>query len=164
MTMNRRSQIQLTETIAILFIFFILLMVGIIFYYQYQKAAIKEKGKELAAARTIDTTLKVLFLPELLCSKGEAEPEDNCLDVMKLRYANETMQRHLEEYYFSLFSFSNITVQALYPEEKTYYLYAKKREESRRYLPTYFVVVLRDQSTGKEPQYSYGYIEAGVYS
>ncbi|MEK6950328.1 MAG: hypothetical protein AABX13_01225 [Nanoarchaeota archaeon] len=163
--MNRRSQIQLTETIAILFIFFILLTVGIIFYYQYQKSAIKERGKELAVARTIDTTLNVLFLPELLCSKGEAEPEDNCIDVMKLRQANGTMQEHLEGYYFQLFSFSNITIHALYPEEKVYYLYAQKREQAKNYHPAFFVVTLRDDSlAGGEPYYSYGYVEVGVYS
>lgn len=163
--MNRRSQIQLTETIAVLFIFFILLMVGIIFYYQYQKSAIKEKGKELAAARTIDTTLNLLFLPELLCSKGEAEAEDNCIDAMKLRSAQVTIPEHLEEYYFSLFSFSNITVQVLYPKEEVYYLYDKKREPTKNYLPTFFVVTLRDDSlAGGEPRYSYGYVEVGIYS
>lgn len=162
--MNRRSQIQLTETIAILFIFFILLMVGLVFYYQYQKSALKEKGKELATARTIDTTLQVLFLPELLCTKGDAELEDNCLDVMKLRHANETMQEHREEYYFSLFSFSNITVHALYPKEEVYYLYAKKREPTKNYLPTFFVVTLRDDSLVEgESHYSYGYVEVGIY-
>ncbi len=162
--MNRRSQVQLVETIAILLIFFILLLVGIVFYYQYQKSAIKEKGKELASSRALDTALKTLFLPEFICSKGETEAEDNCLDLMKVRSANSTFSEHLTEYYFTIFSFSNITVHQLYPEEQTYYLYAKKREQTRNYLPTFFVVTLRDQAAGTEPEYSYGYLEVGVYS
>src|SRR3989338_6678737 len=108
--MNPKAQMQMTETIAVLFIFFVLVLFGIVFYYQYQRVSITEKNQELVAVRAVDTTLKTLFLPELICSRGDAETEDNCIDMMKLRQANNTFQRHLEEYYFQIFSYSSITV------------------------------------------------------
>ncbi len=155
----------MTETIAVLFIFFVLIAFGLIFYYQYQKVSMKEKQAELFATRAMDTTLKTLFLPELACSKGEAEPEANCFDMMKLRHANQTIKAHLADYYFDLFSYAKIKVTQTYPVSDSWTLYDKKPEQSNResynYEPTFFVVTLKDDLTGS---YGFGFIEVGVYS
>ena len=163
--MTKKAQMQMTETIAILFIFFLLLLFGIVFYYQYSKGAIKEKHQELTEARALDTTVRVLFLPELICSRGEAEKEENCLDLMKLRSFDTIIQQHWEDYYFHLFSYGRIVVYRLYPEPKEWIIYDKKKAEFKGYTPTFFVVSLRDDRAGDEkPLYSFGYIEIGVYS
>ena len=176
MNPNKKAQIRLNETIAVLFIFFVLILFGIIFYYQYQKIAIKEKQEELLASRAMETTLKTLFMPELVCTKGEAQGEDNCLDVIKLNAADETFQKHLGDYYFELFSFANITVQELYPHpENIYYLYNKEKTtvlENGMILPawsqkesTYFVVSLKNEiNPAGQSQYGYGYLKVEVYS
>ena len=164
----------MTETIAVLFIFFVLLLFGIIFYYKYQQVAVKEKQEELLAARAMDTTLKTLFLPELTCTRREAEPEDNCIDMLKMRQANATFRKYINDYYFGIFSYARIRVVdltdkqewILYDKEKTKILDNgtvvsdwEKREN------TYFVVTLRDEIKGQgEARYDWGYIEAGVYS
>ncbi|MBU1623129.1 MAG: hypothetical protein KJ597_06150 [Nanoarchaeota archaeon] len=162
---NRSAQVRMTETIAVLFIFFVLILFSIIFYYQYQKVSFKEKQEELFATRAMDLTLRTLFLPELICSKGDAEPEANCFDLMKLRHVNQTFYDHLNDYYFELFSFSKIIVHQYYPEpEEEWVLYDKKPEkEDLQYDPTYFVLTLKDEAEG-ETQYKYGYLEVGVYS
>ncbi len=157
----KKGQIHLSETIAVLFIFFVLILFGLIFYSKYQQVAIKEKGEELLASRAMDTTLRVLFLPELLCSRGDAEPEDNCIDVLKLRPANETLFNHAEDYYFDLLSYATITVMQLSPEEKTFVLYDKPKPNYTRREPTYFVVSLRDDT---QQSYGYGYVKVEVYS
>lgn len=170
---GKQGQIRMTETIAVLFIFFILILFGIIFYYKYQQVAIKEKQEELLAARAMDTTLKVLFLPELVCSKGEAEPEDNCFDMMKLRHANKTFQEYLNKYYFNIFSYSRIIVNQTYPEPGfEIVLYDKPKppleDGSQGWTkkePTYFVVTLKDEIKGKvQPHYGFGYVVVEVYS
>ena len=160
---NRRAQIRMTETIAVLFIFFVLIMFGIIFYYQYHKVSLKEKQSELFATRAMDTTLKTLFMPELMCSKGTAEPEANCFDLMKLRHANQTLQDYLVDYYFEMFSYAKITVTRTYPApSESWVIYEKKSDKIDSYYePTYFVVTLRDDLIGN---YGFGYIEVGVYS
>ncbi len=169
---SHRGQIKMTETIAVLFIFFVLILFGIIFYYQYQKVSLVEKQQELVASRAMDTTLKVLFLPELICTKGEAEPEDNCFDMMKLRHVNETFKEYLTKYYFNLFSYSRISVQEVYPGNSTFILYDKEtppqEDGSRSWKyrePTFFVVALKDEMKGTAiSEYGIGYVEVEVYS
>jgi hypothetical protein len=168
----KKAQIKMTETIAVLFIFFVLILFGIIFYYQYQKVSLVEKQQELVAARAMDTTLKVLFLPELICTKGEAEPEDNCFDMMKLRNVNKTFKEYLTRYYFNLFSYSRISVTEVYPGNSTFILYDKetpsKDNETRGWThrePTYFVVALKDDLNGTAvSEYGLGYVVVEVYS
>ena len=169
---EKSAQIKMTETIAVLFIFFVLVLFGIIFYYQYQKVSLVEKQQELVAARAMDTTLKVLFLPELICTKGEAEPEDNCFDMMKLRNVNKTFKEYLTRYYFNLFSYSRIYVTEVYPGNSTFILYDKEtppRENGNRSWthrePTFFVVALKDELKGTAvSEYGLGYVVVEVYS
>ncbi len=132
-----------------------------IFYSKYQQVSFKAKSEELVASKAMDTTLLILFLPELICSRGEAEPEDNCIDLMKLRHAHETMLEHTEDYYFDMVSYATITITQLYPEEKEFILYDKPQPEYLKKEPTYFVVSLRDDTAAS---YGYGYVKVEVYS
>tara|TARA_Y100000310_G_C20582062_1_gene763525 strand:- start:140 stop:658 length:519 start_codon:yes stop_codon:yes gene_type:complete len=162
LSLQRKAQVRLTETVAVLFIFFILVMFGMIFYYHYYQVSLQDKQAELFASRAMDTTLTTLFLPELMCSKGEAEPESNCIDLMKLRHLNPTFQDHLVDYYFEMFSYAKITVNQTYPPpSKEWVIYEKVPDEIEFYDPTYFVVALKDDLTGS---YGFGYLEVGVYS
>src|SRR3989344_9045205 len=111
---NKTAQIHLSETVAVIFIFFVLILFGAIFYYNFQEASFKEKQQELLAARAIDTTTKMLFLPEISCTKGEREPEPNCFDMMKVRYAAELF-KSFNQTYFERFSYSRITLSQTYP-------------------------------------------------
>ena len=165
--MAKKGQMQITETIAILFIFFILLLFGIIFYFRFQQSAFQEKQEELLGARAMEATLKALFMPELICSKGEAGSEDNCFDVLKLDAAIATLQDHLDDYYFEIFSYATITVHQVYPdkEEKTWIVYDKSKPDYTRKEPTFFVVTLKNELAGSTlAKYSFGYISVEVYS
>ncbi|MBU1111422.1 MAG: hypothetical protein KJ896_01470 [Nanoarchaeota archaeon] len=166
--MNRKAQMQMMETIGVLFIFFILVLFGIIFYFKYQQIALQEKQEELVAARAMDTTLQTLFLPELQCSRGDSEPYDNCVDLAKVRAWNETMERYYEDYYFNLFSYSRIYVQEVYPGNSTWMLYDNEKVDSdgnpnwEFKEPTFFVVTLRDEMN--KLVYGFGYLSVEVYS
>lgn len=164
----------MTETIAILFIFFVLIVFGIIFYYQYQKVALEDKKEELLASRAIDTTIRALYMPELICTKGDAEPEDNCLDMMKLRYADQIFKENINEYYYHIFSFAKVTVVQLYPQEFEIVLYDKEKIKVldsgevvpnwENIEPTYYVITLKDEIFDGRPHYGYGYFKVEVYS
>lgn len=156
-----------------LFIFFILVMFSIIFYYKYQQVSLNEKSELLLQSRAVDVTLKTLFLPELLCSRGDAEPEDNCLDLLKLQHANATMERHRVDYYFNLFSYARIYVTEVYPffnpagscaEGHCWVLYDYPKPDATKEEVTYFIVTLRDDTAGIQPQYRLGYVSVVVYS
>ncbi|MEK6969880.1 MAG: hypothetical protein AABW48_05625 [Nanoarchaeota archaeon] len=163
--MDRTGQIKISETIAVLFIFFVLILFGIIFYYKYQQAAFFEKEEELLGAKAIEITLKTLFLPELICSKGAAEPEDNCFDVLKLDSVDKTFRKYADDYYFDLFSYATISVKEVYPGDSSWLLYDKPPLKINRKEPTFFVVSLRDDLTDEnKPQYRLGYVEVVAYS
>lgn len=163
--MTRKGQMQITETIAILFIFFILLLFGLLFYFRYQQAAFIEKQEEALGVRAMETTLKTLFMPELICSRGEAEPEDNCFDVLKLNSADAILLKHLDDYYFEIFSYATISVHQVYPEPEEWILYDKTKPDYTRKEPTFFVVTLRDELAAQnQPQYGFGYVAVEVYS
>ncbi|MEW5896526.1 MAG: hypothetical protein AB1668_02435 [Nanoarchaeota archaeon] len=163
--MNKKGQTHISETIAVLFIFFILVLFGVVFYYKYQQSAIREEQEELLATRAMESTLKALYLPELICSKGEAEREDDCFDMLKLRSANNTFNEYMDSYYFDIFSYSKIYVKEVYPQQKEWVLYDKPKPDFTRKEPTYFVTALRDDTAGEiEPKYSFGYLVVEVYS
>ena len=182
----RSGQIRMAETIGVIFIFFVIILFGIIFYYKYSEVAAKEQQEKLLATKAMDVTLKSLFLPELTCTRGEAEPEDNCFDMMKLRAAEIVMPENFEEYYFNLFPNVRITVEQIYPVELdvegnniNWLLYDKPKMKSvedengnmvlipdwARKEATYFIVALKDEIKPKEKgQYSFGVLKVEVYS
>ncbi len=155
----------MTETIAVIFIFFVLIFFGLVFYYSYSQFDLKEKTEEFVTKRAIDTTTRVLFLPELQCTRGEAGPETYCLDLMKLR-SLEAMIKRNRDYYFDLFSYANITVQQVYPTLEKWVIYDFPKNDFTRKEPTYFTVALRDGVAGASgnPAYNYGYVTVEVYS
>ena len=94
----------MTETIAVMFIFFILLSLGIVFYAKYSQGQAQAAEHERFGNKAMDMTLQAVFLPELICTNAEAETESNCMDLQKLEYINATNGLSGDEYYFSLFS------------------------------------------------------------
>ncbi len=160
----------MSETIAVLFIFFILVLFGSIFYYKYSEVSFNQQQDELFARRAIDTTTKTLFLPELLCSKGDAEAEQFCFDMMKLKSA-ESVFADNKNYYFNMFSYAKITVKQYYPEvpdggTDTWTIYDNQKPDTTKTKPTYFIVTLKDESqqSNGEPTYGFGVVTVEVYS
>lgn len=158
----KQGQIHLSESVAVIFIFFVLIIFGAIFYYNFQEASFKEKQQELLAARAIDTTTKMLFLPEAACTKRETEREPNCFDMMKVRYLPEQFKR-FNQTYFSLFSYAKITIKQLYPEPLELIVYDQEPPQWSSRQPTFFVVALKDELNGQD-NYGYGVVQVEVYS
>ncbi len=158
----------MSETIAVLFIFFVLVLFGLVFYFKYTSIAVQEQEEELFAKRAIDVTTKTIFLPELLCTKGVYESEDFCIDMMKLRSADEVFEQHMADYYFEMFGYANITVAELYPAvgETDWVLYERMKPNFTRRDRTFFVVALKDQTEGVgiNPSYGFGYVTVEVFS
>tara|TARA_Y100000310_G_scaffold344364_1_gene456782 strand:- start:19220 stop:19732 length:513 start_codon:yes stop_codon:yes gene_type:complete len=160
MLRSRSAQARITETIAVMFIFFILIMFGIIFYASYSKNAAITKQNELFSQNAIEITTKTLFMPELLCSKGEAEPEDFCLDVLKLKHSQTILEAHVAEYYFDILGYAKISVEQVYPNDgTTYTIYEKTKVSDNTKIPskdTNFIVSLRDETAGQGGKTAYG--------
>lgn len=162
---TKNGQIQMTETIAVLFIFFIIVLFAIIFYYKFQEGSLREKQEELLGAKAVETSLRTTFFPELTCSLGEAEPEANCFDIAKLDAVNKTLTKYLDSYYFEIFSYAKISVKEIYPGNNNWTLYNKEKPGRIKKKPTFQIIALKDDLASElETKYRYGYVQVEVYS
>ena len=161
---NRRfflkSQIQMGESIAILFIFFILVVFGFVFYMNIMKSSAKVEIEENIQLKAIGIAQKASFLPELQCSEENVRVED-CIDVLKLEFASGLLEEN-NIYYYDLFEFSNITVKRIFPPEieKTWHLYNNTLTGYRNKLSTFIPVSLFNPDSKK---YDFGILTVEVY-
>lgn len=124
--MHKKSQIQIGETIAVLFVFFILIAIGLIFYAKVIKDNIELEKDELAQLGSIKIDQIMMSLPELGCSKDVVKEVQNCIDVLKLESAQNIInKRENEIYYYDLFEFSEINVSQIYPTEFKLNVYSR---------------------------------------
>lgn len=154
----RKSQIGMTETIAILFIFFILLTFGFMFYLRIYRTSIKteyEKGTDLIA---IEVTQKASFLPEIQCSKKNIIT-DNCIDILKLESATQIINEN-DITYYDLFFSSEIVVEEIYPDQKTWVLYNHTIEDTSAIFTP--VPILLYNATGDE--YYFGVLQVKYFA
>lgn len=111
MTAQRYSkgQVELSETIIVLFIAVIIIVFGMIFYFQYYIKHIGNVGEKFTEERYNVLLASVSSMPELKCSfLGN---EEQCIDVLKVLGFKE-----ISNDYFNVLGYSNITIEQLYPE------------------------------------------------
>lgn len=143
----KKSQIQIGETIAVLFVFFILVIIGFIFYASVIKSNIESEKDELSQLRSIGVAQRAMFLPELQCSENNIVI-DNCIDMLKLESAQNIMKEN-EIYYYDLLEFSDVSVSQIYPEESKWGIYSRKIEGFKNKFVTNVPISLYDPATRK---------------
>ncbi len=141
--MKKKAQLQMTETVAVLIVFFILLMFGLLFYTRFQQSSLAEQRAEFAGERAITVSLTALLLPELRCSKGDNVAVRDCVDLYKLDIAQQTMQAE-KDYYYDLFGFGRIYVDEYYPGQNHWVLYDNPYPEATTQVKTPLPVALYD--------------------
>ena len=114
----KKAQVQIGETIAVLFVFFILIIIGFIFYVKVIKGNIETETEELSQLRSVGIAQRVMFLPELQCSEDNIII-DNCVDKLKLDSAQNIMKEN-EIHYFDLLEFSEVSITQIYPDATNY--------------------------------------------
>ena len=155
-TKMKRSQIQMSETIAVLFVFFVLLGLGFIFYGKYMETSVVQAGEESAKLRSVAIVQKIMFLPELECN---SKKRSNCIDLLKVEAAKEAISKN-QLYYYDIFENSEINISEIYPEERNFALYSRKLTEFSNIYETSVPVALLDPIAGK---YSFGMIKVKTY-
>lgn len=150
----------MTETIAILVIFFILVLFGFLLYAQFQRGSLDEKKVTLAGEKAVSISLQALLLPELRCSEGDNVPIKDCVDLYKLRISQQIMAGQYD-YYFDILGFSSISVQQYYPSEETFVLYDHQLENAPRRPRVNIPVALFDPV---KKTYTYGVLTVVVYT
>ena len=157
--MDKKSQIQIGETIAVLFVFFILIIIGFIFYVRVIKGNIELEKEELSQLKSIAIAQRVMFLPEMQCSEDNIIT-DNCIDILKLDSANSLMKEN-EVYYYDMLEFSDITIKQIYPSEAKWNVYSRKSEEMENKLVTNIPISLHDANTRR---YGFGVLTVETWT
>ena len=143
--MNKKAQIQIGETIAVLFVFFILIIIGFIFYVKVIKGNIELEKEELSQLRSVGIAQRIMFLPEIQCSEDNIII-DNCIDILKLDSAQSLMKEN-EIYYYDLLEFSDVSILQIYPNEAKWDLYSRKTEDFKSKFVTNVPISLYDPTT-----------------
>ena len=157
---NKKAQIQMGESIAILFIFFILVVFGFVFYMDIMKGSAKIEIEENIQLKAIGIAQKVSFLPELQCSEENVRVED-CIDLMKLNAASDLLKDN-SIYYYDIFEFSKIWIEEVFPNEGTKWdLYNSTPTTYKNRISTFIPVSLFNPTSKK---YNFGVLAVEVYT
>ena len=146
--MSRKAQIQIGETVAVLFVFFILIVVSLIFYVKVIKGNIELEKDELSQLNSVGIAQRVMFLPEVQCSEDNIII-DNCVDILKLDSAQRLMKEN-EVYYYDLLEFSDVSIREIYPDDAQWKIYSRKTDEYSSKFVTNVPISLYDPTTRKQ--------------
>jgi hypothetical protein len=117
--MEKKAQIQMGENVIILFIFFILLIFAVVFFTKLQSAKVQQTKDIDVTGRGLEIAQKVALLPELQCTKDNAEIFPGCYDEFNLRAIDSLAQEgENTEYYIDLFGFSTISIRKIFPSQQ----------------------------------------------
>ena len=143
--MKKKSQIQIGETIAVLFVFFILVVIGFMFYAKVFKGNLETEKDELSQARSVGIAQRIMFLPELQCSEDNVII-DNCIDILKLESAQKLMLDN-SLYYYDLLEFSDVDIMQIYPKEISWNIYSRTTEDVKNRFVTNVPISLYNSTT-----------------
>jgi len=163
--MKKKSQIQIGETIAVLFVFFILIVIGFVFYLNVVKGNLESEKEDSSEMHSIELAQRVMFLPELQCSDDIVKEKTNCIDILKLKSAEVVMKSSENEiYYYDLLEFSEVSVSQIYPVEPNplnLNIYSRPTKDYKKILSTNIPVSLYNPADKK---YSFGVLNITTYS
>ena len=148
----------MAETIAILFIFFILLMFGFIFYAAVQKGENLERIEEISTLNAIEIAEKVSFFPEIRCSFDNVVMGD-CIDAYKLKAAAENINNN-KLFYFGILEYSRVVIEQIYPFENIWILYDNQKPNYNYLIKTPIPLNIYNPIDNK---FSYAVMTVGVY-
>ncbi|MEK6886675.1 MAG: hypothetical protein AABW88_02475 [Nanoarchaeota archaeon] len=124
---TKKSQMQMGENVIIIFIFFILLIFAVVFFMKIQGAKTKQRIDIDITGRGLQIAQKVAFLPEVQCTKDNAEIFSGCYDEFSIRALDAISGTKAQrDYYYDVFGFSTVSVRKIFPidiEQKPLVLY-----------------------------------------
>src|SRR3989344_8148462 len=106
--MNHRAQIKMTESFAVLVIFFILLAIGLIFYGSVQRTLVGQQKEETIDKKAVELAQVIANAKEFQCS-FDSIIDENCFDLYKIQaFSTMVGDQSVFLYYRRLFGSSTI--------------------------------------------------------
>ena len=114
---------RVLESVAVLVVFFILLVIGSSIYFGIQNSRLSKEKLVYENVEALRTLVKLQALPELDCSFASAHTI-NCFDLYKLEaFSSLTKTEHAQEFYYPMFGDATIKVNVLYPFDLNFTIY-----------------------------------------
>lgn len=156
--LNANAQIKLGETIAVMVIFFFLLIFGMTFYARIQQASLEREAVRQLKMRSVQVTLKATSMAEL-----QYGLEEGTLDLLKV-ISFEKAVRSSDDfrlYYFDVFGYSEIYLHQTFPESANYSIYTNLPGNTSFYQLIETPVAIFNATSGR---YTFGILGAKVFS
>lgn len=134
---STKAQLKMWTTIAVLIVFFVLLMFGFIFYANVESITLDRAQKEAEARRSIAVAQVIVNLPELQCSMASGVEKGICFDLYKALAFKEKRTSYRTHYY-SVFGYANITLRQIEPSGDNITLYdytGNKKSFTKGFIP-----------------------------
>lgn len=117
---GKRAQMQMTESVFVVFIILIIIVMGFVMYSKFQESSIRENERMLRNIDVIKLANRISSWPELECSLSGTE-RFVCLDTLKLSVLGDFIEDNMDSntyafnYYYDLLKESKILVTEVYP-------------------------------------------------
>lgn len=159
--MDKNAQIKMGETIAIMFVFFILLIVGAVFYMNLQRATVGREIEQAYELRAVEISQLISFLPEVQCSESNVI-KASCFDIYKMIGLSEmTKKPEGVNLYSREFGTTTIKLVKLYPTGGEWVLYDNQKANFTSAPVTNIPIMLYNATSDK---YYFGVLEVTTYS
>lgn len=156
-----KGQIKMGETIAVMVIFFYLVVFGFSFYTGMQQRWYEDELNRQLELRVLQITQKASYIPELQCSIQNIQ-YDNCFDIQKAAIFSEMLKNDPALYrrYYDIFRFSKIEIKEVYPDQMNITVYNHTMQNATDTLQSMVPVSLFN---GSSNMYSMGVLEITYY-
>lgn len=161
---DRLAQIKMGETIAIMFIFFILLVVGAVFYMNMQRATVSQDIAEAYELRAVELSQIISFLPEAQCTEANVVTP-SCFDIYKLiglsKVTNQSLNPEAHLMYANEFGTTTIRLTKIYPPGGEWVLYDNRKPDFVSAPVTHIPIMLFNTTSDK---YYFGVLDITTYT
>jgi hypothetical protein len=122
MNKKKKAQIKMGESIIILFIFFILVVFGLVFYASISKYTSGRDAVEAEEMNVENIQKELRFLSEIQCTES-GNTRFDCYDIGKIIATQEAIQTHYDYYAQNVFLQTNISFIEVFPGNEEWSLY-----------------------------------------
>ncbi len=159
---GKRAQIEMGESAAVLFVFIVLIMIGMVVYDQISRSKIKRMSEEIVFREATEKAQQASVLPEISCSSGNVLVYD-CIDLDKVSVFYD-VSREKALLYFDMFGYANITVKRLYPGSvESWQVYSRVLPNATKRIRSQIPVSLLNYSRDEGETYYLGVLEVESY-
>jgi len=157
----QKSQIKLGETVAIMFVFFILLIVGAVFYMNIQRSTVAQDITQAYELRAVELAQTISFLPEAQCTESNVV-KASCFDLYKLIALSKVAGTPLgTNLYSNEFGMTTIRLFMIYPRGGNWTLYSNPKGNFTSAPVTHIPIALYNTTVDK---YYFGVLEVTTYN